>query len=216
MRNVKWRLGKSAAALRTTAPNPLYSEHVSYDLQLFRRADGETTEAALARIEAAASSDQLNPGPIMPEVEREKRRLAEALTRHMSSLQRFPFDYQRIAAMENVDEAEARRKWRHIELNEDDFGLQIMLEDETASAALPYWHVGQKAQAAFRAMFGCVAVLQNEAEYFIYDPQLDRVMDPESEGDFSAALDRYLAVKLAAERAIRQDGPRQKPWWKFW
>lgn len=134
----------------------------------------------------------------------------------MSSLQPFPFDYQQIAAVENVDETEARRRWRHIELNEDEFGLQLMLEDETASAALPYWHVGQKAQAALRAMFGCVAVLQNEAGYFIYDPQLDRVMDLASEGDFSAALDRYLSVKEAAERAINEDVARQKPWWKFW
>jgi hypothetical protein len=146
---------------------------VSYDLQLFRALDGESTDTALARIEAAACSDELNPGPVVPGVEAAKRKLADSLIQHMPSLRRFAFDYQQIAQIENIDETEARRKCRHIELNQDDFGLQVMLEDETATVTRPYWHEGEEADTAFRALWQCLAVLRKEAGYFIYDPQLN-------------------------------------------
>jgi hypothetical protein len=192
-----------------------YSDHVSYDLQLFRPLPGETTEAALVRLDAAARSDEPDPGPIVSEVEEGKRRLAEALMRHTRSLRQFDFDYRRITNLMNVDEAEARRKCRHIELNEDRWGLQIKLMDETASATLGYWHEGHEAQTAFRILWECLVVLQKEAGYLVYDPQLGRVLSLTSEHDFSDLLERYLSVKHTAGRAIRGN-VKQRPWWKFW
>jgi hypothetical protein len=108
---------------------------VSYELQLFRMLEGETTQDAVARWVATNSSDDPNPGPVTPEIEDAKRRQADALARRMPSLEPFVFDYQQIAALNKLDEAEARRRWRHIELNEDAFGLQILLYGQTASVA---------------------------------------------------------------------------------
>jgi hypothetical protein len=130
-----------------------------------------------------ASSDDLNPSPIVPRLEATKHRLAHALLRHLPSLEQFIFDYQQMAAIANVDEIKARRRWRHIKLNEDGFGWQITFEDETACAALPYWHEGKKAEAAFRVMWGCLELQQQDADYFIYDPQLDRLLDLRSGTD---------------------------------
>jgi hypothetical protein len=188
---------------------------VSYDIALFRPLDGETAEDAFARLIAFAPHDDPNPGSIVAVAEEAKQKLADALLQHMPSLRQFVFDYGRIAALEHVDQSEARRRWRHIELNEDDFGLQIILHDENAFAALPYWHEGEKADAAFRALWGCLQVLQIEAEYCIYDPQLGRILDLTSHSDFSEVLRGYGSTRHAAERAIL-DGPSKRPWWKFW
>src|SRR5689334_215053 len=99
---------------------------MSYDLSLFRRVAGEDPETTFSRLSEDAENC-LNPGPIVNAVELEKKRLADALMRGRPSLEIFPFDYPKIAASDGISEAEARRRMRHIELNEEALTLQITL-----------------------------------------------------------------------------------------
>jgi hypothetical protein len=188
---------------------------MSYDIALLRPRDGEALEDAFTRLVSLAPADDPNPGPVVAAAEAAKQSLADALVRQRSSLRPFQFDFGQIAAREQVERSEARRRWRHIELNDEDLGLQITLHDEYASATLPYWHEGAQADAAFRALWGCLQVIRNGGAYSVYDPQLGRALDLASDADFAEILKTYVSTKRAVERA-RRAGPFKKPWWKFW
>ena len=68
-----------------------------------------------------------------------KRRVADALIAHNPKLEVFQFGYEEIAEFEKITVKQARRKYRHLELNgpeEGTNGIQITLFDDEASRAL--------------------------------------------------------------------------------
>jgi hypothetical protein len=124
-------------------------------------------------------SDEMNPGPAQPEVEHRKQELAALLIEHNPALSIFPIAFHEIAVMEGISEAEARRKYRHLELNGSDGGngIQITLYDAGADVTVPYWHHGEAARVVIAEIWGYLRVLQQAASYMFYDPQLDRILD---------------------------------------
>src|SRR5262244_3095691 len=123
---------------------------MSYDLDLFKPAKGETLEVATERF-LAYESEEINPGPPDDQKENLKRLLASALIKKNPDLQMCHFRYEVIAVNENITEEEARVKYRHIVLNEPEArdGIQILLFDDSAAITVAYWHTGDEARAVF-------------------------------------------------------------------
>ena len=100
------------------------------------------------------------------------------------------FDFAHLAESERIDEREARRRYRHVELNCDDFsGIQITLFDDAAELTFPLWHAGEQARDVLQQAWDYLEVLQTWGSFVTYDPQLERILDLEF--DFDAVL-RYL------------------------
>jgi hypothetical protein len=188
---------------------------MSYDLTLFPVAKGEDVADVFFRRAKAADADDPNPGPGGDERQVEKREWMRELQACVPGLEPFAFDYAAIAESGGISETEARRRWRHIELNDDATGLQVTLYDESADVTMPYWHEGEAAARAFEQMFRCAEVLADAAGFAVFDPQLDQRVDAGSAVDRGAALARYLQAKRAVERAIAIRVDR-RPWWKLW
>ena len=89
-----------------------------------------------------------------------------------------------------------------MELNgpeEDCSGIQITLFDDEASVTVPFWHEGDKAADTLREIWIYLEIISRQADYLIYDPQIDRILDP------SAGIDDALACYSSAMRQIPQN-----------
>ena len=185
---------------------------MSYDFRLFKRRAGED-----ALVTARANSEGLPTTPPDQHKEALKRRVADALIAHNAKLHIFRFDYDAVAKARRISVDEARLKYRHLELDgpeEDCNGIQITLFDDEASVTVPFWHEGDKAADTFREIWSYLEIISREADYLIYDPQIDRVIDP------SAGVEEALSCYTGAMRQIRQNLPvgaaGRRRWWKFW
>jgi len=185
---------------------------MSYDFRLFkRRADEDPHETA------QRDSEELAATPLDPQKESLKRSVADALIAHNPKLEVFQFDYDKIAEFEKISVEAARLKHRHLELNgpeEECNGIQITLFDDEASVTVPFWHEGDKAADTFHEIWSYLEIIGREAGYLIYDPQVDRVIDPSA--GFEEALTCYVGTMRQIHAALPVDGSERRPWWKFW
>src|SRR5262245_19510859 len=120
---------------------------MSYDLRLVRVGPGETAEVVAMR-----DVEETPFGPLDPQKEAMKKRAAEALLAADKDLKLFEFDHRKIAKSLKISIEQARHRMRHIELNDDATGIQIMLFDDEAAVTVPYWHDGERARTAFARM----------------------------------------------------------------
>jgi hypothetical protein len=162
---------------------------------------------------------ELNPGPPSPAKEERKRILSTALSALNPRLQAFPFDYADLGRVQHIDEEEARKRFRHIELNgsEDGNGIQVTLADDTATITIPYWHHGAAALETFTEVWAYLTLLERDGGLRPFDPQLERPLVLES--DLEAVLAKYaegvaFTDKIAAEYRAKAIPP--KPWWRLW
>jgi hypothetical protein len=187
---------------------------MSYDLYLIKAdIDAVTVVEALLR---DSEGDDPNPGELDPSAEARKQHLVQALQASNPALKPFEFDHSEIARIEGISEAEARRSWRHVELNgpEDGNGIQITLHDETATVTVPYWHQGEAAAAVWEEIWTYLGVLQSSGGFRTYDPQLKRIL--ELKRDREAVMQTYARGVTFTEQVVGKAQPGKKPWWKFW
>jgi hypothetical protein len=185
---------------------------MSYDFRLFKRKAGEDPLVTVHR-----DSDGLPTMPPDPQKEALKRRTADALIAHNPGLEVSQFNYEQIARSLKISVEEARLQFRHLELNgreEDSDGIQIILFDDEASVTVPFWHDGDKAEDTFRDIWGYLEIISREAGYLIYDPQIDRVIEPSA--GFDAALACYSGVMRQIQQALPKSSMQKKSRWKFW
>ncbi len=171
---------------------------VSYELRLSRpSADG--TSPAPAHHNATGYSGTLPD----PQKEALKRRVADQLIAHNPQLQLFQFPYDKIAQFEKLSLEEARRKYRHLELNgpEGGNGIQMILWDDDASLTVPFWHEREKAGHAFRELWNYLEIVCRETGYAIYDPQMNRTFN------LSAGCEEILANYHRTARQVREALP---------
>jgi len=191
---------------------------VSYDLYLVRAPEGATQDD-VAAIALAGAEGELPAGPPPPEAKARQRSVVDALRARNPALEPFAFDYSEIARLQGISESEARQRYRHVELNgpEDGNGIQITLQDDWASVTLPYWHTGAAASAVWDEVWGYLRVLAERGGFTVYDPQLERALDLETD---RLAVERVYAdgVQATAQAAAEFVAPREAPkrWWKFW
>jgi hypothetical protein len=185
---------------------------MSYDFQLFRPRAGEDPYVTAQR-----DSDEVDDSPPDPQKEALKRRVADALIAHNPKLEIFQFGYEEIAKFEKITVEQARLKHRHLELNgpeEGGNGIQITLFDDEASVTVPFWHDGDKATDTFRELWSYLDIISREAGYLIYDPQIDRVLEPSA--GFGDSLSCYCGATEQVDETLPASDAEKKPWWKFW
>lgn len=182
---------------------------MSYDFRLCLPQAGRSREEI-----ATADMQEFDITDPVPAKEERKQHISAALMARNPALEPFAFGFDEIAKMENITVEDAKKKYRHIELNgpEPSNGIQIMLFDDEASVTVPYWHEGAAARRVFEEIWSYLRIIEKEGGFFTYDPQIDRVLDLEK--DFEASLGCYSGVSgdLAEEFPVTQ----QKPWWQFW
>jgi hypothetical protein len=188
---------------------------MSYDLHLIPARAG-TAPLSAARALLEQDEGEINPGPAVPEKEARKARLTDALRRTDPQLVAFEFGYSTIAAREGISEAEARQRYRHIELNgpEDGSGVQITLTDDSVHVAVPYWHQPPSAATVLDEVWQYLAVLERDGGFVIYDPQLDRLLTLAT--DRPAVLACYVGVMARMAPDATSTEKRPRPWWRFW
>ena len=183
---------------------------MSYDFRLFKRRTGEDPHVTAQR-----DSGEISAAPPDPQKEALKRRVADALIAHNPKLEVFQFRSEEIAEFEKTSIEEARLKYRHLELNEPEDGgngVQITLFDDEASVTVPFWH--DNAAAVFREIWSYLSIISRETGYVIYDPQIDRIIDPS--GDFDEALACYAQAMRQIHQIDQAGATTKRPWWKFW
>jgi len=185
---------------------------MSYDFLLRKRkADEEPI------VTARADSDGLPTTPPDTQKETLKRKVAGALLTRNPQLQIFQFDYAAVAKLQKISEEQARITFRHLELNgpeENCNGIQITLFDDEATVTVPFWHRGDKAADAFREIWEYLEIISREAGYLIYDPQIDRLIDPSA--DFADTLACYTGALQQIQKTLSVGGTDRRQWWKFW
>lgn len=157
---------------------------MSYGLDLVRLPAGKDAEAAYAEYQqererqyeaGTTAADRL--GPVDPEKEERKERVAAALIAINADLERFERNYAAIAQEDAIPEAEARRLYRDVELNDHRHSIQITLFDDEAGISFSYTGRGEACAKALRKLWECLEVLEAEGGYRTYDPQVAKVLD---------------------------------------
>lgn len=189
---------------------------MSYDLLLVRPRHGVSTETVAQSFLEDEGADP-NPGPIDPSAESRKQELVRALRAVNSAFEPFEFDHAEIARMQGTSEDDARRMWRHVELNgpDDGNGIQITLHDDHANVTVPYWHRDAAARAAWSEIWSYLRVLESAGGLRTYDPQMEKVL--ELDRDLDAAMAMYAkGVAVTRQAAEAAAAPPKTPWWKVW
>jgi hypothetical protein len=177
---------------------------MSYAFELFRPLPGADPRQLPRKSQGADSSEpappsELNPGPIDPKKEEEKERLAAALIARHPTLKRFQPDYAKIASLYSVDAAEARRRYRQVELNESQYSLQIYLFDDAAGASFSCSGSPEESKKALQLLWDCLQLLESKGSFSTYDSQVGRVLDLGK--DFNTVLKTACDIEPAEYRS---------------
>jgi len=176
---------------------------VSYDFHMIIVGPGEDAEAAVRRaVEREEAAEDEGPGsPVVSADDAERaRRVVSALQRHAPALEPFQLDHAKIARSLGVSEDEARRRFQHVELNDDGAGAQVSILGPTANVTVAYCHTGDKAEEVLTRVWGYLRVLQEEGGFAVFDNQLGRALDLDK--DFRDVLAAYLGVMKKMPRII--------------
>jgi hypothetical protein len=102
------------------------------------------------------------------EAETRKRRLADRLLQLMPGLNTAALRFDEIGRFEKITEDEARRKWRHIELNGK--RLQFIIHDNYVQLSCYSGSNSDEVDAV-------LSVLSRDGSFVVYDSQVERVSD---------------------------------------
>jgi hypothetical protein len=189
---------------------------VSYDLYCYRSATGvpDASEAE-ALIEAINATEEA--GSFNTQTSATMEKITAALLKQNPRLEPFKFDYREIAESQKISEAEARRRFQHVELNppEGDLAIQLTVHDDYVFVSFPYWYKGGNASELFSQCLEYLRVIRQAAGFFVYDPQLGAAFDPERTGvsDGQRCYENTVnnLPKILAQRSVKK-----RRWWKLW
>jgi hypothetical protein len=145
---------------------------MSYGFALARMPSGwagltERARAGAMRdlLEQMALRDQENP--FDPSHEDSKQRLAAAMMARHPSLE--------LHRLEDPS--------RSLELDEDSLWIQISVFDDGAGASFSYVGEPGACARALRVLWDCLEILESEGGYSTFDPQIDKVLDLNTDFD---------------------------------
>jgi len=173
---------------------------MSYDFFLFRAPIDEGHTIAPVK----EDPEQESPGTIAPggfiglSKDEVKQRLADLLLSKHPAFQESEKDYQQIAQSKSITEAEARQRYRHIELTDND-GLQVTLFGDTAGVTMPFL---PNPENRLRTAWECLKILESQGRFSTYDQQIGRNLDLES--DFEVVKASYLGANRIVDRTMRK------------
>jgi hypothetical protein len=144
---------------------------LSYDLYLLDPEPGVEPYEQLERLDA----EELSASPD-PAIQGRNRRLVEALRDADPRYEESQLNYDVLAEQQGISVDEAKARNRSIQLTAED-GLEINLYDHHADITFPYWE-SLDAEALTRDIASASSVIATETGWKLYDPQLERVIDP--------------------------------------
>jgi hypothetical protein len=161
---------------------------MSYVIDLVRLPANVDPEAAYKerskqKEEELAKSHVVDPGPIDPRKQQAKAQLARALVTHHPGLRISQPDFAALARRHSIDISEARCRFRHIELNDGQHSIQIILFDDTAGASFSFSGAFEGCQEAMRLLWGCLEILRSHGGFSAFDPQVGKVLNLDSDFD---------------------------------
>lgn len=173
---------------------------VSYDLHLFEPQLDRPLMDQLEELDEAQRQKQ--PDEV---VDARKRRLADALKSAHPRYEEEQLNYAALAEHQGISEAEARQLNRDINLFDGE-GLEIGLGDQQAYLTFPYWESLDLDEIIAR-IEEAVSVIRLECPtWILYDPQLDRAIDP---------IESQDAIRLAFGHGSEQlQKALSRPLWK--
>jgi hypothetical protein len=183
---------------------------VSYDLYMLRPQPGEDPIDTLERLEEQEQSASADPA-----IAERNRRIADALLALNPAYAESEIKHEVIAEQTGVSVEEARARHRYIELV-DEGGLQITLSDEQASINFPYWDSLDPAHLA-REIAKAEKVIAKETGWQLYDPQLEKFVDPARDADeFAEAFGVGVGhvQRIADEHEAESSGDRRPSFWR--
>ena len=158
---------------------------MSYNFRLFKKqADIDPL------VTARTQPDNLKTTPPVPAKEAFKRKLADALMAADPKLTITPIDFEELTKEMTITVEQARIVFRHLNLNgpvEDGDSIQVTLYDDEAVVAVPLWREAALAKDAVQQIWKHFAVLQKEAGYLIYDPNMEVIVELASGFDYVLA-----------------------------
>ncbi len=178
---------------------------MSYDLHFFTPRPGVDVHDIVEVDEDRAR------GRRDPKTEAKKRKVAEALLAHDKRLELFKPDFDQVAKLHKMRIDEAYERFRDLELNNTQSGIQIQLYDDGAALSIPYWHKGDAARRVLDQAWAAIEIVCRETGYEVFDPQLDRIIDVNA---FDDVLATYASATARMEGMVGRAA--KKPWWKFW
>lgn len=155
---------------------------MSYGLDLLRLPPGEDPAEAYRRLSGEqerrlASGTNTDIGPLDPEKENQKMRLATALIQRHPTLELVHKNYQELARLHSMDVEHAKRHFRQLELNDTKYPLQILLFDDAAGASLSHADTTEDCRQTVRLLWDCLELLEKEGGFSTYDPQVGKLLD---------------------------------------
>jgi hypothetical protein len=190
---------------------------VSYDLCAIAVRPGEDPAEVY---EALGQAEEGEAAGWTDEQVARAEKLAASLQAFNPRLERFVFDYPKVARALGVTEDEARAQWRHIELNTPDGNpIQVTIHAGQAALTMAYWHTGDRARETIREALSYLAVIERETGWTTYDPQIGRRLD--LRGDLNEVVSAYevgsrFAEELAREHSPSPQSPPTKRKRQFW
>ena len=172
---------------------------MSYDLYMLSTQPGEDPMETLERLEER--EETAAPDPVIAE---RNRRIADALIATNSNYTESEIQFDVIAEQNGISVEEARAKHRDIELMEEG-GLQITLSDEQASINFPYRESLDPKRLA-EEIAKASNVIREETGWQLYDPQLEKIIDPLRDADEFA---RAFGVGVSLVQQIVSEQERE-------
>ena len=179
---------------------------MSYDLYLVRVPPGADDDDVAAIALAAAESD-VPVDPPDPAVEARKRSLADALCAADPTLTASTPDHAAIAGDEGITLAEARLRYRQIEVYgpPDGHGILVTLHDDWVCLEMPYG----RGDSGMTTLLRYVGLLTRLGGFVAFDPQGPNVVDPAEYGGPRQSTP-------VGGPAVAPDDKAMRPWWRFW
>jgi hypothetical protein len=161
---------------------------MSYVIDLVRLPANVAPEAAYrerskAKEAELATSHGVDPGPVDPAKQRDKEQLARALRAHHPGLRVAQPDFAALARRHDIDISEARRRFRSIELNDEQHSIQIVLFDDSAGVSFAFSGAFDDCQKAMRLLWGCLEILHSDGGFAAFDPQVGKLLNFHSDFD---------------------------------
>jgi hypothetical protein len=160
---------------------------MSYDLYMLDCSPDENTDAIGERLEA----DPDGENPLDSAALERNRRIAASIAASPAGASTFEGD--------DV-----------VEVTIGDLALQVALYDDNAAITFPYWESLDAHELTGR-ITGIAAIVHAETGWRMFDPQLDRVVDPARD---AGEIEAIFAVGLDATRRAAGEPERPRPWWR--
>jgi len=146
-----------------------------------------------------------------PAIQGRNRRLVEALRDADPRYEESQLDYDVLADQQGISRDEAKARNRSIQLTAED-GLEINLYDHHADITFPYWE-SLDADAITRDIASSSAIIARETGWKVYDPQLERVIDPATDAPEILRMFDFGRARLQTIMA-EEESKRNEPHWK--